>query len=885
MQKSKIGSSCMAVLLIIAMLATLIPMVQAVTPHAYAAGETVASIDFSSGKTDGTNMSLHVATNVDAITEAKTIGGSQCRYVPSGNYAYFKVSDTAVPSTQKNMFIEVTYYDNTTNGLSIDYNAAGTGTGANYKRAEIGRTNSGKWSTVKFIIDDASFRNAQNNSADFRISGVVYLKSIKITFDSVDLSSTNLGKRTGGSTYSEFSGKTVAGYQSWFGTGGKDEGWTHWGNGQNKWPMPGNSSFDVYPTVDEYDDSILAQTGFANLGNGNPSKLFSSQTENAINTHFKWMADYGIDGAALQRFSPSISGRAISDPTNHLYTKIKNAAEKNKRIFYIMYDISGGNASSYVDDMKFDWIYNVEQGSELLNSPSYATVDGKPVVCIWGFGVPDRITNDYQKVVDFFKSRNCYVILGVNDNWRTQSAYINTFKQADMISPWYVGRFDSNSGADDFYNKNTKADVTFCKQNNIDYYPVIWSGFSWATWLDRKPNMIPRNTGNFIWHQATALKNIGLSSYYVAMFDEYDEGTAIMKSASDYFDIPTDQYFVTGSADGYWVSNDFQLRTVQNIIKMGKGEIQAGTDNPTVASLGPVYYRNSFESRYANCVDEEYNGDYPIDPGMPTKVTDKTENVTGAKVEIIKTDKAKTGSYVARITGTASGKADCRITFGKVGTMSASSGIKINRGMTISYNKYAVNDLGKYAGIYFKTDDGQAYTYVESADAKVGQWTDGKIVIGTGDLVGKTVKEIGLCEMTDNGTGTFDAYFDDIIIEDGEDIPADPCDLYVSDAAMSPSGAVDGDKILPYATIRNMSDVDCTGNVSIQFRVDGRIIDTVTYTDGIKAGGKATVYASSSKAVTAFFGSHTVKVSVSSTQEDTDKSNNLIKRRFAIKDN
>jgi hypothetical protein len=64
----------------------------------------------------------------------------------------------------------------------------------------------------------------------------------------------------------------------------------------------------------------------------------------------------------------------------------------------------------------------------------------------------------------------------------------------------------------------------------VDYVPTVFPGFSWHNLnLDAKFDAIPRNRGNFYWMQlSNAIKN-GAQMIYVAMFDEVDEGTAIMK--------------------------------------------------------------------------------------------------------------------------------------------------------------------------------------------------------------------------------------------------------------------------------------------------------------------------------------------------------------------
>lgn len=85
--------------------------------------------------------------------------------------------------------------------------------------------------------------------------------------------------------------------------------------------------------------------------------------------------------------------------------------------------------------------------------------------------------------------------------------------------------------------------------------------------------MIPRLHGDFMWQQFVNLREIGIKNAFTAMFDEYDEGTAIAKAAEDSTMIPTDQYFLTLDADGVHVSSDFYLRLNREGTRMMKGEI------------------------------------------------------------------------------------------------------------------------------------------------------------------------------------------------------------------------------------------------------------------------------------------------------------------------
>lgn len=94
-------------------------------------------------------------------------------------------------------------------------------------------------------------------------------------------------------------GKMVIGYQGWFsaqGDGSPRNLWIHWAN--NIPPRKNNVTFELYPDVREYPK--LYQTQLANLGNGQPSRLFSSWDESTVDLHFRWMVQYGFDVVALQ---------------------------------------------------------------------------------------------------------------------------------------------------------------------------------------------------------------------------------------------------------------------------------------------------------------------------------------------------------------------------------------------------------------------------------------------------------------------------------------------------------------------------------------------------------------------------------------------------------
>jgi len=373
-------------------------------------------------------------------------------------------------------------------------------------------------------------------------------------------------------------GKVIVGYQGWFGCSGDGSpfnGWRHWvASGP---PAPNNQSFELWPDIREYDH--LYNTGYAHLGNGEPAKLFSSWDEQTVDVHFKWMKDYGIHGAALQRFGNYLN----KDPRdknfkNGLLEKERTAAEKYGVKFYVMYDISGWD--NFQTEIKEDWTNTV---ATYTSSTMYAQQNDKPVVCIWGMGVSGRPGNvtSYTDVIHWFQEQGCYVIIGTARGWRNDAANLPAFDEANMITPWSVGSFTDLNGADN-YATVLAADEAYCTAHGQDFQPVVFPGFAWSNWKPgNPPNQIPRLHGDFMWRQFANIRNNGITQAYIAMFDEYDEGTAIAKAAENSSMIPSDQYFLTLDADGIVCSSDFYLRLTRDGAKMVQGEEPLVWDHPT----------------------------------------------------------------------------------------------------------------------------------------------------------------------------------------------------------------------------------------------------------------------------------------------------------------
>lgn len=340
--------------------------------------------------------------------------------------------------------------------------------------------------------------------------------------------------------YPSYKGLVMAGYQGWFRA--PDKGMLY--------PEEKQVRIDMWPDVSEYEKTY--PTGLK-LADGSGARFFSSTDKSTVDTHFKWMQQYGVDGVFMQRFFSAARPEARN--RSHVLKNGMEAASKYERAVGVMYDLSGlkgsGEDCSVLID---DWKYLVDslRVTNQSGNQTYIFFNGKPLVTIWGVGFPDRPYNirniGLERFMDFLKNDpeygGCSVMLGVPTFWRDLNAdcihdpYLHELiKQADIVLPWMVQRFTPLLHNDmDRYRDVILADMQWCKANGIDYVPCVCPGFSWHNLSryefpdDIKPSgSIPRQGGRFYWQQISTAINAGASMLYIAMFDEVNEGTAIFK--------------------------------------------------------------------------------------------------------------------------------------------------------------------------------------------------------------------------------------------------------------------------------------------------------------------------------------------------------------------
>jgi len=339
---------------------------------------------------------------------------------------------------------------------------------------------------------------------------------------------------------STLTGKVMTGYQGWFNCegDGADLGWTHWARDRKRPFGPRNVTVDLWPDVSDYDDDELYTTAF-HYENGTPAKTFSSHNRKTVIRHFKWMRDYGIDGAFVQRFAHSLRNKTMRYHKDKVLSSAREGANRYGRTYTVMYDLTG-TPDQKITEVFDDW-QMLRDRMHITEDPAFQHHNGKPLVAVWGVGFNNKIKRrpDFQKCAELikkFKAAGCSVMLGIATGWREQDndALQNpelhkVLQMADVLSPWTVGRFRDLPGVQRHAQKYWRQDILWARRHGIDYMPVVFPGFSWHNLRGDELASIPRLKGRFLWSQVVANKKAGANMLYIAMFDEVDEGTAIFK--------------------------------------------------------------------------------------------------------------------------------------------------------------------------------------------------------------------------------------------------------------------------------------------------------------------------------------------------------------------
>jgi hypothetical protein len=371
--------------------------------------------------------------------------------------------------------------------------------------------------------------------------------------------------------------KIVFGYQGWFCTDkAANLGWTHWSSKTP--PSATSANFDLFPDVKDYAASALSNnTLLTSKITGQSMYLYDSLE--VVDVHFSWMKEYGIHGVAVQRFVSQLVVPRRRDRNDQVLLACMRAAEKYSRAFFVEYDTSGADTNTWADVIQEDW----EKLTTVLNitsSRAYQREGTKPILKIFGIGFLGNPGNasDSLSLVQSLKSQGVLFIGSVPTFWRdgkgdSKSGYHDVYQAMDVISPWLVGRFSTPAKFDDMFRGVFLKDLNLTSSRQQGYAPTVFPGFSWTNLQRRRGkdfplNQIPRNGGKFWEHQVNAFMHnlvdatTGIGAYYIfgAMFDEFDESTAMMKAASNSNDVPSEGTFLHLSIDGVELPSDHYLR-------------------------------------------------------------------------------------------------------------------------------------------------------------------------------------------------------------------------------------------------------------------------------------------------------------------------------------
>jgi hypothetical protein len=188
---------------------------------------------------------------------------------------------------------------------------------------------------------------------------------------------------------STLTGKVMAGYQGWFTAegDGAELGWKHYS--QRGEFRPGRCSIDLWPDVSELAADERFATPFR-LTSGEPAEVFSSHQRPTVVRHFRWMQEYGIDGAFVQRFVVETRDPRTLRHFNTVLRHCRDGANEHGRAYAIMYDLSGlgaGQIDRAIDDFK-QLVDQMKLGRDERDR-AYLRHAGQPVVAVWGIGFND----------------------------------------------------------------------------------------------------------------------------------------------------------------------------------------------------------------------------------------------------------------------------------------------------------------------------------------------------------------------------------------------------------------------------------------------------------------------------------------------------------------
>ena len=500
-----------------------------------------ACLAFSS-RVQASSATLTPGNFGDGQTIQTTVGGQTVWQIASGSsFMYFNVPSSFTFTVGSPVYVQISYYDAGLGKISCQYDS----TSGAYTSTEA-HTRSSRVGTNQFVncyqqLLSPQLAGRENGSSDFRLS-LSGSDGTPLSVASVIVQDTPFNdaqlqlvlSKPWNSSYtaasrdyvdrSTLKDKVMAGYQGWFATPNdiKDSGWIHWCRNNNM--TAANFTTDMWPDLREYSPYTLFNAAAVTTKSGLQAQLFSSASPETTHLHFQWMRKYNIDGAFLQRFLGANQNPATSE--HWVLNNVRSAANQEGRIWAIEYDVSGLADSNVLSTLSADWQWLCDT-FKIRQDPRYAYEGGKPVVFIWGLPFSDRgfSVSVADQVLNYFKTDptygNNYVIGGIPNVWQSMSTWTEHFQRYDGLLVWQTSSYTTDQNTFTSWGK--------------DYFPHIWPGFSWAN-LQQQPastSYTQRNGGTYYWNKAYGAVGAGVQRLFIGMFDEYDEGTAVMEMSDD----------------------------------------------------------------------------------------------------------------------------------------------------------------------------------------------------------------------------------------------------------------------------------------------------------------------------------------------------------------
>jgi hypothetical protein len=378
-----------------------------------------------------------------------------------------------------------------------------------------------------------------------------------------------------GEPFNSYRGLVMAGYQGWFCTPGsgcshsthRNTEWYHYRESDMFAPGPRRNSIDMWPDMSEYE--VKYTPGNFVFPDGEKAQVYSNYDRSTVMLHFRWMKEYGIDGAFMQRFV----GEVIDNPDgkDHFDTVLRHAMEASnthQRAICVMYDLGGftpARLSKTLADAQA--IMDTYQLKDRTKQKFYLHQKDKPLITLWGVGFNDGrpySLTDVESLMNGLKEKGYSIMLGVPTYWRerrndalSDAKLHELIKAADVIMPWFVGRYGMNNFPD--FHTLIENDIQWCKTNNVEYAPLCFPGSSDLNMHPHNNGRNDRYKGQFLWDQMYHSIKSGAQMLYMAMFDEIDEGTALYKTMnmSDVpSNVPETPYYLTYRNGGYSITSN-----------------------------------------------------------------------------------------------------------------------------------------------------------------------------------------------------------------------------------------------------------------------------------------------------------------------------------------